>query len=104
MKTLAFAALSLILIGATVYFNQPVDNAEKLINYIEYLEKFHKPIPAFNEMKYRLEIFSKFIETMQKHNSDPSKSWKMAINQFSDLTKEEFINLYLDTHSAPSIV
>jgi C1A family cysteine protease len=104
MKSLAFTALSLILIGATVYFNQPIDKAEKLVNYIQYLEKFHKPIPAYNELKYRLEIFSNFIEDMEKHNSDPSKTWKMGINQFSDLTKEEFVNLYLDTHSAPSLV
>lgn len=32
---------------------------------------------------------------MEKHNSDPSQTWQMGINQFSDLTKEEFVSTYL---------
>ena len=32
---------------------------------------------------------------MEKHNSDNSQSWKMGVNQFSDLTQEEFMNTYL---------
>ncbi len=32
---------------------------------------------------------------MNKHNSNPENTWKMGINQFSDLTKQEFVNTYL---------
>lgn len=32
---------------------------------------------------------------MKIHNADSTKTWKMGINQFSDLTKEEFVNTYL---------
>lgn len=32
---------------------------------------------------------------MEKHNSDPTQTWQMGVNQFSDLTKEEFVATYL---------
>jgi hypothetical protein len=32
---------------------------------------------------------------MKRHNSDSSETWQMGVNQFSDLTKEEFAELYL---------
>ena len=32
---------------------------------------------------------------MKLHNSDPTQTWKMGINQFSDLTQKEFISTYL---------
>ena len=32
---------------------------------------------------------------MNKHNADPTQTWKMGINQFSDITQKEFVNTYL---------
>lgn len=32
---------------------------------------------------------------MERHNADPSQKWKMGVNQFSDITKDEFVALYL---------
>lgn len=39
-------------------------------------------------MFYRASIYNKFLATMKKHNSDDSQTWKMGVNQFSDLTDE----------------
>ena len=32
---------------------------------------------------------------MERHNSDSTQTYKMGINQFSDLTQMEFVNTYL---------
>lgn len=32
---------------------------------------------------------------MMVHNADETKTWKMGINQFSDITVSEFVNTYL---------
>jgi hypothetical protein len=32
---------------------------------------------------------------VKAHNSNPNKTYKKGINRFSDLTKEEFKNIYL---------
>jgi hypothetical protein len=39
---------------------------------------------------------------MSHHNTDPTKKWKMGINQFSDITAEEFISTYLGEKASPS--
>lgn len=44
---------------------------------------------------YRTKLFQNFLEEMEKHNADSSKNWKMGVNQFSDLTVEEFVGTYL---------
>ena len=31
---------------------------------------------------------------MIKHNADPNKTYKLDINEFSDLTSEEFLGKY----------
>jgi hypothetical protein len=33
---------------------------------------------------------------INKHNADSSQTYKMGINQFTVLTQEEFVNIYLD--------
>jgi len=42
-----------------------------------------------------LKTFKKALKEVQRHNADSSKSWKIGLNQFSDLTKEEFRRIHL---------
>lgn len=46
------------------------------------------------EYWYRLSIFSDWVKKIDQHNSE-DHPWKMGINQFTDLTPEEFRKLYL---------
>lgn len=48
------------------------------------------------EEQYRRIIFETNVETINKHNSDSTQTYKMGINQFSALTDEEFVSIYLD--------
>lgn len=36
---------------------------------------------------YRSQVFQNFVNEMNAHNADETQTWKMGINQFSDLTK-----------------
>ena len=47
------------------------------------------------EQAYRLGVFHQRLETIRAHNSDSSNTWEMGLNQFSDLTDEEFAAKYL---------
>lgn len=47
------------------------------------------------EEAFRRLIFEKNTRTMEKHNADASQTYKMAINQFSVYTDEEFVNTFL---------
>ena len=46
-------------------------------------------------MFYRAAIYDKFLTAMRKHNNEDTRSWKMGVNQFSDLTEEEFVANHL---------
>lgn len=47
------------------------------------------------EQAFRLGVFHKRLETIRAHNSDSTNTWEMGLNQFSDLTDEEFAAKYL---------
>ena len=44
---------------------------------------------------YRTYIFNQNLRQINLHNSDPLKTHTEAVNQFSDLTLQQFSNLYL---------
>lgn len=50
---------------------------------------------------YREKVFYTNLKLIKQHNSNPSRTYDMGLNQFSALTKEQFVYQYLKT-SAPS--
>jgi C1A family cysteine protease len=97
-----YVILALLLTAATVLYNiqSTVDNQST--QYMAYLRKFNKPIPSQSELIYRSRLFADFVAMMEKHNADSTQTYKMGINQFSDLTKEEFMGLYLGELAQPA--
>eukprot|EP01103_Thecamoeba_quadrilineata_P014994 TRINITY_DN4603_c0_g2_i1.p1 TRINITY_DN4603_c0_g2~~TRINITY_DN4603_c0_g2_i1.p1 ORF type:complete len:376 (+),score=72.35 TRINITY_DN4603_c0_g2_i1:74-1201(+) len=55
----------------------------------DYVRDFRRHYKS-NEYNYREQIFNERLENIKKHNQDGTKSWKKGVNQFSDLTDEEF--------------
>ena len=41
-------------------------------------------------------MFLERLERIRKHNSDPTRTYDKGINQFSHLTHNEFVELYLN--------
>lgn len=42
-----------------------------------------------------MKIYEEKIALIESHNANASNTWKMGINQFTDLTEEEFVKTYL---------
>ena len=100
----SYLAIALLVAAATVLYTlEPSINQEKS-QYLAYLKKFGKTIPNAEELVYRSRLFAEYVAKMEKHNSDPTQKWQMGINQFSDLTQEEFISTYLGEKSTTPIV
>lgn len=51
--------------------------------FTQYLSEFEK-VYEQRELAYRREIFEKNLRTIIEHNSNPSSSFKMGINKFTD--------------------
>lgn len=65
------------------------------MEYIAYRKKYSKTSLTPSELSYRLRIFQSTLKKIKKHNLKKS-SYKQGINQFSDLTWEEFKAGYLN--------
>merc|ERR1712168_663637 len=63
--------------------------------------KYKKTYRSINEEVERLDIFKANLAEIEAHNSGKS-SYKKGINQFTDLTKEEFKQTYLGLKTFPS--
>lgn len=48
-----------------------------------------------HEADYRLSIFNKNVEMINRYNADSTQTYTLGINEFTDMTYEELSNKYL---------
>lgn len=58
--------------------------------FTNFQEKFNKKYTNLKELEFRLDIFKNNLKTIIEHNLIPNKNFTMGVNQFTDLTPEEF--------------
>ncbi len=61
---------------------------------MQFLAKYGKMYASKSDMSSRFQIFAENFDRIQAHNSAPEGRFKMGINQFADLSVEEFTSLY----------
>ena len=69
-------------------FESDNQNAWKQFNHFQ--EKFQKFYDNLEEFELRFDIFRSNLKAIIAHNLVPNQNFTMGINQFSDLTQEEF--------------
>jgi len=62
----------------------------------EFQFKFGKGYSNLEELQNRYEIFKENVIKIYNHNNQKNKTFTLEINQFSDLTREEFIYYYVN--------
>lgn len=78
----------LLLAGASAA--GPVTDAEVLASFEEFKAQHGRRYASPHEEKSRLGVFRQNLALVAEHNAQPDRSWDMGINQFSDMTDEEF--------------
>jgi len=66
----------------------PLSNMEYEQQFTAWVGEFNKAYTA-DQFFYRFGVFKKALDLIREHNSK-DLSWKMGVNQFTDLTAEEF--------------
>jgi len=92
MKLLILALL--VAVAASETFNPIMDRYYAGL-YSNFIKKFGKSYASSREAKMRMDIFKENVKKINEHNSKPGVSYKMGINQFTDLTEAEFRSTYL---------
>lgn len=59
------------------------------------MAKYNKRYSSNEETTLRLKIYQHNVEKINKINSDPTKTYKAGINQFTDMTHEELVRKIL---------
>jgi C1A family cysteine protease len=68
--------------------------------YREWMKKYNK-VYGVGEAQMRFDIWNKAYDFAQEHNAK-GLSWTCGVNQFSDLTREEFSAIYLGYNWNPN--
>ena len=91
-----FVALLVLLGAASVYLysleNKTEDSA---YGFQQFKFDFSKKYMREGEEQYRKSIFLRNLVKINEHNANPSNTYTMGVNQFTDLTDAEFSSLYL---------
>jgi len=89
MKLLALA----VLVPATALASFVVDN--DLSEFLRFESRFNKVYSSEDERSQKFEVFKQNLAANRQHNNRPNASYRRGINQFSDLTAEEFKSIHL---------
>jgi len=88
--------MKILLLFLFVYF---VSGISSLDGYYErsfqgFINQYKK---SYSEQNYqrKFETFKSNLDYIEKHNSDPTKTFKLKMNQFGDLTNKEFSSAFL---------
>ncbi|KAM7263328.1 hypothetical protein ACFE04_003126 [Oxalis oulophora] len=70
--------------------------------YEQWLSTHGRVYGDSSEKDKRFQIFKKNLERIESHNADPSKKYKLGVNEFTDLTNEEFMTMKTGYKMNPS--
>ena len=60
--------------------------------FSNFIDRFERKYDSIDEFENRFQIFRTNLRNIVIHNSDHAQNFTMGINQFTDLTPEEFKN------------
>jgi cathepsin L len=71
--------------------------------FTNFQERFSKRYNSIQEFESRFQIFRENVRNIVLHNLDGGQNFTMGINQFTDLTPQEFKELYLGGYKLSSV-
>jgi len=74
-----------------------IDN--DLAGFTSFIERFEKKYSDLKQFEERFAIFKENIKKIITHNADKSQNFTMGINQFADLTANEFKQEYVSGYT-----
>lgn len=73
-----------------------LNEGDEWMQFSNFQERFRKSYETIQEMESRFQIFRTNLRNIILHNLDHTQNFTMGINQFTDLTPEEFRAQYIN--------
>lgn len=71
------------------------ESRSDFVDFINWLNYYKKTYSSKRETGFRFQIFRDNLREIVRHNLDYTQNFTMGVNQFSDLTAEEFKSMYV---------
>ena len=69
--------------------------SEEYEAFMKFVAKFGKTYASHSDHNSKFQVFSQNYRRVKAHNESPANhSYKLGINKFSDMTEEEFLEMY----------
>jgi len=68
--------------------------------FTNFQERFNKKYPSLKELEHRFIVFKENYLNILNHNSDIYQNYTLGVNQFTDLSPDEFKNIYLGSYTS----
>ena len=81
--------------GSITFLHDDYDSEQK--EFMLFRDRFNKIYASDEDFFARFEVFKSNMRSIIQHNSVPDQNFTLGINQFSDLTSEEFKALYINS-------
>jgi C1A family cysteine protease len=82
--------------------NAGFEETPEWFHFQNFQERFHKKYDSLQELETRFQIFRGNFRDIISHNLDRSQNFTMGVNQFTDLTADEFKKFYVNGLKADS--
>ena len=66
------------------------------LEFKNFIQKYKKEYSSMSEMESRFEVFRDNVREIVEHNANIYKNFTMDINAFTDLTRDEFKEMYVN--------
>ncbi|GMI64308.1 senescence-associated gene 12 [Hibiscus trionum] len=77
-------------IWASQASSRSVPEASMSDKFEQWMSSYGRAYQDASEKDKRFQIFKENVEYIDSHNADTTKNYKLGVNEFTDLTKEEF--------------
>ena len=78
------------LVFSSSALDENIDNIDFWKSFLSFQSRFKKIYPSETELQKRFQIFKENVITIFQHNLEKKENYTMGINQFTDLTSQEF--------------
>lgn len=88
-------ALLILAVEATAATARLLPNQNPMrVRHEQWMAEYGRTYKDDAEKEYRLKIFEETVKLVESHNSGGNSTYELAVNEFADLTMEEFIATY----------
>jgi C1A family cysteine protease len=81
--------------------NSILNDSDEWKQFNDFQERFSKRYETIEEMETRFQIFRTNLRNIILHNLDRTQNFTMGVNQFTDLTPQEFKDQYISGMKSP---